>query len=156
MGTKTTETITGRDGYIIQQALAYASEMLLHLGLPHDEPSNRRDMDAILEAHCGIDGADIHRAMARAKLNGDSECWVHDSGGLRVKYPANNWSLSYEGTSVTAHVYTDMITANGGEIVEVIDEAEIGWTTIRFTAPSDRIEILRDVLTYGGAEMSRG
>jgi hypothetical protein len=43
-------SITGRDGYIIAQALAYASEMLKYLCDPHDEPSNRADMDAILDA----------------------------------------------------------------------------------------------------------
>ena len=37
----------------LAQALAYASEMLKHLGLPHDEPSNRADMNALLDAMGG-------------------------------------------------------------------------------------------------------
>ena len=150
------EAITGRDGYIMMQALAYASEMLRHLGLPFDEPSNRADMDAILESMGGVGGADMYRAMARAKLNGDPEFCVLEGNGLRMKYPANDWKAIYEGTPAEAPRYTDVIAANGGEIVEVADAAEIGWTTIRFTAPSDRIGKLRDILTVAGAEIERG
>jgi hypothetical protein len=40
--------ITGRDSYIIAQALAYASEWLRSVGEYWDEPSNRSDMDALL------------------------------------------------------------------------------------------------------------
>lgn len=150
------EAITKRDDCIIMQALAYASEMLRHLGLPHDEPSNRHDMDAILEALGGVGGADMHRAMARAKLNRDPGCYEQEGGVMRVKYPANDWTASYEGTPTNAPRYIDVIVANGGEIVEVADEAGVGWTTIRFTAPSDRIEQLRDILTLAGAEIERG
>jgi len=148
-------SITGRDGYIITQALAYASEVLRHLGLPHDEPSNRADMDAILEARCGVGGADHYRAAARAKLNRDPECYVpNDDGTLTLKYPAHDWTLTYEGSPTTAHVHTDVITANGGEIVGVVEQ--FGYTTIHFTAPSQRIVKLRELLTVGGAEMERG
>jgi hypothetical protein len=150
------EAITGRDGYIIKQALAYASEMLRHLGPPHDEPSNRRDMDALLEALGGVGGADTDRAMARAKLNGDPEYYVREGDVVRVKYPAHGWIASYEGTPANAFSYTDQITAHGGEIVSVTDEAASGWTTIRFTARSDRIEQLRESLTSAGAEIERG
>ena len=80
-------SITGRDGYIIAQALAYASEMLKHLGNPHDEPSNRADMDAILDA-MGVN-ADMQRAYARAKLHRDPECFVvNEDGSWTPKYPA--------------------------------------------------------------------
>ena len=72
-------SITGRDGYIISQALAYASEMLKYLGNPHDEPSNRADMDAILDG-MGVN-ADLHRAYARAKLHRDPECFVVNADG---------------------------------------------------------------------------
>jgi hypothetical protein len=85
---KQNKSITGRDGYIMAQALAYASEMLKFLGLPHDEPSNRADMDDILDA-MGVNFADQHRAMARAKLRRDPECYVHDADGLPTpKYAA--------------------------------------------------------------------
>jgi hypothetical protein len=150
------EEITGRDGYIIMQALAFASEMLRAFGPEHDEPSNRRDMDAILEAVGGVGGADNHRAIARAKLNGDPEYYVREGDVVRVKYPAHDWMASYEGTPANASSYTDQITAHGGEIVSVTDEAASGWTTIRFTAPSDRIEQLRETLTSAGAEIERG
>jgi len=40
--------ITGRDSYIIAQALAYASEWLRTLDKLNDEPSNRHDMDVFL------------------------------------------------------------------------------------------------------------
>ena len=81
-------SITGRDCYIIAQALAYASEMLKHLGNPHDEPSNRADMDAILDA-MGGNNADMQRAYARAKLHRDFECLVvKENGSWTPKYPA--------------------------------------------------------------------
>jgi len=80
-------SITGRDGYIIAQALAYASEMLKYLGHPHDEPSNRADMDAILDAMGAK--ADMQRAFARAKLHRDFESLVVDEdGSWTQKYPA--------------------------------------------------------------------
>jgi hypothetical protein len=80
-------SITGRDGYIIAQALAYASEMLKHLGDPHDEPSNRADMDAILDAMGA--NADMQRAYARAKLHRDPQCFVvNEDGSWTPKYPA--------------------------------------------------------------------
>jgi hypothetical protein len=79
-------SITGRDGYIITQALAYASEMLKHLGDPHDEPSNRADMDAILDAMSA--NADLHRAYARAKLHRDPDCFVvNEDCSCTPKYP---------------------------------------------------------------------
>ncbi len=78
-------SITGRDGYIMAQALAYASEMLKHLGPPHDEPSNRADMDALLDA-MGVN-PEHHRAVARAKLHRDLECYVMgEHGVLTPKY----------------------------------------------------------------------
>ena len=81
-------SITGRDGFIMAQALAYASEMLKHFGLPHDEPSNRADMDALLDA-MGVNFAEQHRAMARAKLHRDPECYVMgEHGVLTPKYAA--------------------------------------------------------------------
>jgi len=80
-------SITGRDGYIVVQALVYASEMLKYLGDPHDEPSNRADMDAILNAMGG--NADMQRAYARAKLHRDLECFVvNEDGSWTPKYPA--------------------------------------------------------------------
>lgn len=84
---KQNQSITGRYGYIIAQALAYTSEMLKHLGNPHDEPSNRADMDAILDA-MGVN-ADMQRAYARAKLHRDPECFVvNEDGSWTPKYPA--------------------------------------------------------------------
>ena len=78
-------SITGRDGFIMAQALAYASEMLKHLGLPHDEPSNRADMDALLDAMGG--DFDHYRASARAKLHRDPECYMMgENGVLTPKY----------------------------------------------------------------------
>ena len=117
------QAITGRDNQIIMQALAYASEMLRNLGLPHDEPSNRRDMDAILEALGGVSGADMHRAMARAKLNDDPECYVQEGGEVRVKYTANVRTASYEGTPADAPRYTDVIADRTGFDKETIEEA---------------------------------
>jgi hypothetical protein len=40
--------------------------------------------------------------------------------------------------------------------VDVAHEAAIGWTMIQFTAPSDRIEGMRDALAVLDAEIDRG
>jgi hypothetical protein len=42
--------ITGRDSYIIMQALVYSSEFLAALPELYDEPSNRWDMDDLLKS----------------------------------------------------------------------------------------------------------
>jgi hypothetical protein len=60
-------SITGRDGYIIAQALAYASEWLATLDEIEDEPSNRRDMDLILDA-IGGNWIGSFRYAAKVKL----------------------------------------------------------------------------------------
>lgn len=59
--------ITGRDSYIVAQALAYASEWMKSLDLPHDEPSNRYDMDDLLE-HAAPGMATMLRWQAQNKL----------------------------------------------------------------------------------------
>lgn len=66
MKNRSSKGVTGRDPYIITQALAYASEWLRSLGLPFDEPSNRHDMDMLL-ARYGAFG-ELHRHSARNKL----------------------------------------------------------------------------------------
>lgn len=59
--------VTGRDSYIIAQALAYASEWMKSLNLPHDEPPNRYDMDDLLE-HVAPGMATMLRWQAQNKL----------------------------------------------------------------------------------------
>jgi hypothetical protein len=59
--------VTGRDGYIIVQALVYASEWLKSLADHRDEPSNRADMEAILKA-IGSTNDKMFRWQARHKL----------------------------------------------------------------------------------------
>jgi hypothetical protein len=80
-------SIARRDGYIISQALAYASEMLNHFGHPHDEPSNRAVMDAM-----GVSFAEQYRAIAHAKLHRNHECYV--VGGHNV--PTQKYAVSTE------------------------------------------------------------
>jgi hypothetical protein len=60
--------VTGRDAYIIVQALAYACEWLKSFGDHRDEPSNRRDMDAIL-ATMNSPFAKLMRWQARNNIN---------------------------------------------------------------------------------------
>jgi hypothetical protein len=62
-------SITGRDGYIIAQALAYASEWLKTLPVMLDEPSNRSDMDAILATMFSDSWTDDLRWHAQHKLS---------------------------------------------------------------------------------------
>jgi hypothetical protein len=61
-------SLTGRDGYIMTQALAYASEWLKTLPIQWDEPSNRSDMDAILEDMSSPPFAKMLRWQAKCKL----------------------------------------------------------------------------------------
>ena len=49
---KPLNSITGRDGYIISQALAYAYAVIPHLPELYREESNREDMLEILKARC--------------------------------------------------------------------------------------------------------
>jgi hypothetical protein len=60
-------SITGRDNYILAQALAYASEWLATLDVMNDEPSNREHMDAILD-EIGGHWAGVFRYQAKVKL----------------------------------------------------------------------------------------
>ena len=60
--------ITGRDDYIIIQALVYASEVLATLPELYDEPSNRWDMDAVLDAMVSPQIIEHYRELAREKL----------------------------------------------------------------------------------------
>src|SRR5579871_506499 len=59
--------ITGRDNHIIGQALVYASEWLRSPDDHRDEPSNRRDMEAIL-ATMNPRFVDLHRWYAQCNL----------------------------------------------------------------------------------------
>jgi hypothetical protein len=61
-------SITGRDDYIVAQALVYASEFLACLPIQHDEPSNRWDMDDLLKATQDPSFVERHRRLAQAKL----------------------------------------------------------------------------------------
>ena len=63
-----TNSITGRDEYLIAQALAYASEFLACLPVVHDEPSNRWDMDDLLKATPVPWFVEDFRRLAREKL----------------------------------------------------------------------------------------
>jgi hypothetical protein len=66
--TRRRPSITGRDGYIIAQALAYAIEAIAMLPEERQEASNREDMLAILTRGCGH--ADHFRSNAYAHLTG--------------------------------------------------------------------------------------
>jgi hypothetical protein len=57
-------SITGRDAYIVAQALVYASEFLACLPIRLDEPSNRADMDDLLSAK--LDDPSLVEAYRRA------------------------------------------------------------------------------------------
>jgi hypothetical protein len=59
--------ITGRDGYIIAKALAYAIEAIGRLPEEAQEASDREDMIALLNHHSPKD-ADRERKAARAHL----------------------------------------------------------------------------------------
>jgi hypothetical protein len=61
-------SITGRDGYIMMQALVYASEWLKTLPVHQDEPSNRNDMDAILADMSSSSFTKMLRWQAQCKL----------------------------------------------------------------------------------------
>jgi len=45
------DSITGRDGYIVCQALVYAIEVIAALPIEYQEWSNREDMKALLAAY---------------------------------------------------------------------------------------------------------
>ena len=61
-------SVTGRDGYIMMQALVYASEWLNTLPICWDEPSNRSDMDALLTDMAVPSFVKMLRWQARCKL----------------------------------------------------------------------------------------
>ena len=63
-----TRSITGRDGYLVAQALVYASEFLACLPALHDEPCNRLDMDDLLGATQSKSFLEHYRRLAREKL----------------------------------------------------------------------------------------
>jgi hypothetical protein len=60
--------ITGRDSYIIMQALVYSSEFLAALPELYDEPSNRWDMDDLLKSRIDPACIEHYRKLAREKL----------------------------------------------------------------------------------------
>lgn len=60
--------ITGRDGYIIAKALAYASAWIASLPELYDEVSDREDMDAILLAMTSQADSDALHETARKTL----------------------------------------------------------------------------------------
>jgi hypothetical protein len=60
--------ITGRDGYLARQALAYAIECIGHLPKRWQEYSNQQDMIALLDAVAPRGFAEILRSGARAHI----------------------------------------------------------------------------------------
>jgi predicted ATP-grasp superfamily ATP-dependent carboligase len=73
--TKTRKTefgsVTGRDGYILAQALAYAIEVIGSLPEDRQERSNREDMKKIFEAMFSEQMREIVTYSARCHLNPD-------------------------------------------------------------------------------------
>ncbi len=60
--------LNNRELLVMKQALAIASEVMLAVGLPFDEPSNRNDMDRLLERLSGPVNPARARASARQKI----------------------------------------------------------------------------------------
>jgi hypothetical protein len=60
-------SITGRDGYIIAQALAYAIVAIDQLPEERQEFSNQQGMRALLH-YCAGDSADFHMVNARSHI----------------------------------------------------------------------------------------
>ena len=66
------KNITGRDGYVIAKALAYAIEAIAALPEERQELGDQDDMKAILEAMYPGDGQLAHLIQgARAHLTGE-------------------------------------------------------------------------------------
>jgi hypothetical protein len=68
--------ITGRDGYIIRQALAYAIEVIAALPSEYQEYSNLCDMLAILHASTGT-------SMASHLREGAAHHLFHEGSALK-------------------------------------------------------------------------
>jgi len=60
-------SITGRDGYIIAQALAYAIVAMDQIPRERQEFSNHQDMRSLLH-YCAGDSADFHMVNARSHI----------------------------------------------------------------------------------------
>ena len=69
--------ITGRDGYIMLQALAYAIECIEHLPERWQEWSNKEDMKTLLVAYASQYEADFFRMCACAHIEGRG-CEIKD------------------------------------------------------------------------------
>ena len=63
-------SVTGRDGYIITKALAYAVEAIAMLPEERQEASDRADMLALLINAVGVSYGDRFRSNAFAHLDG--------------------------------------------------------------------------------------
>ena len=74
-----TRSITGRDGYLVAQALVYTSEFLACLPALHDEPCNRLDMDDLLGATQSKSFLEHYRRLAREKLAAVNLAPRHDA-----------------------------------------------------------------------------
>ena len=64
------DCVTGRDGYIIRKALAYAIETIELLPSKWQEWSDKEDMIRLLEAATPKDRADSYRLGVRRHLEG--------------------------------------------------------------------------------------
>ena len=64
-------SITGRDGFIIAKALAYAIVAIDQLPEKRQEYSDQQDMRALLQ-YCAGDSAEFHMVNARSHIEGRS------------------------------------------------------------------------------------
>lgn len=83
-----TSSITGRDGYILTRALAYAISAITALPTYLQARSDLADMQALLRARCPVDGVrENFLAVAQEKLAGDPGMIAAGADRVSVEAP---------------------------------------------------------------------